>query len=209
VLPSGAMDEPHPDAVLLDRIHRDEPGAFEAFVERYGEPVYRFGRRMCIDAENAGDVLQETLIAAYRSLKNLEHPEALRSWVYRVAGNACLMMQRRTRKADTLEVSLEDLLHSGEEDGTAEIPDMSSFPDEEASRAELTEKIRGAVGDLPAHYRIVLVMRDMDGLTTRETADALRLEESAVKMRLHRARLMVRKALERALAGAPTEADGR
>ncbi len=195
------MSEPHPDASLLSRIRRDDPRAFEEFVERYGDRIYRFGRRMCIDSENAGDVLQETLIAAYRSLKHLEHPEALRSWVYRVAGNACLMMQRKRRKADALEVSLEDLLPSGEEGPAVEIPDASSLPDEEALRAELGETVQGAIGDLPPHYRIVLVMRDVEGLSTKETAEALGLEDSAVKMRLHRARLMLRKALEESLAG--------
>ena len=86
---------------------------------------------------------------------------------------------------------------------------MSALPDEEAARAELGEKVQGAVGDLPPHYRIVLVMRDMDGLSTRETAEALGLEDSAVKMRLHRARLMVRKALEQSLADARAETGPR
>ena len=202
------MEGRHPDADLLDRIRREEPGAFEAFVERYGDRIYRFGRRMCIDAENAGDVLQETLIAAYRSLERLEHPEALRSWVYRVAANACLMMQRRTKTADAIEVSLDELLPRGDEDRAVEIPGVSSLPDEEAARAELGEKVQRAVGDLPPHYRIVLVMRDMDGLSTRETAEALGLEDSAVKMRLHRARLMLRKTLEKSFADSRAEADG-
>lgn len=194
------MDDTRQDAELLERIRRDDPGAFEAFVERYGDRIYRFGRRMCIDSENAGDVLQETLIAAYRSLKHLEHAEALRSWVYRVAGNACLMMQRKRRRANELEIPLEDLLPSRGDAPALEIPDPADLPDEEASRAQLGERIQRAIGDLPEHYRIVLVMRDIDGLSTKETAEALALEESAVKMRLHRARLMVRKTLEATLS---------
>jgi len=195
------METTHPDAQLLERIRRDDPGAFEAFVDRFGDRIYRFGRRMCIDSENAADVLQETLIAAFRSLKGLEHPEALRSWVYRVAGNACLMMQRRSRRADEHEVPLDALLPRAGERQPVEIPDPAQLPDEDAARAELGRKVQRAIRDLPGHYRIVLVMRDMDGLTTRETAEALGLEESAVKMRLHRARLMLRNSLERGLAG--------
>ena len=195
------MDETRQDTQLLERIRADDPRAFEEFVERYGDRIYRFGRRMCIDSENAGDVLQETLIAAYRSLKHLDHPEALRSWVYRVAGNACLMMQRKRRRADESEISLEDLLPAGEEGPAGEIPDPSELPDEEASRREVGERIQQAIGDLPEHYRIVLVMRDVDGLSTKETAEALGLEDSAVKMRLHRARLMLRKVLEQTLSG--------
>lgn len=193
-------DPTHPDAELLERIRSDAPGAFEEFVERYGDRIYRFGRRMCIDSENANDVLQETLIAAYRSLKQLEHPEALRSWVYRVAGNACLMMQRKTRRADEREISLEELLPRDAEGVKAEIPDPGELPDAGAARREMGQRIHDAIGDLPALYRIVLVMRDVEGLSTRETAEALGLEDSAVKMRLHRARLKVRQALERALS---------
>jgi RNA polymerase sigma-70 factor (ECF subfamily) len=201
------MDDTQQDARLLDRIRSDDPDAFEEFVERYGDRIYRFGRRMCIDAENAGDVLQETLIAAYRSLKHLEHPEALRSWVYRVAGNACLMMQRKRRRAHDREISLEELLPSGEEGPVGEIPDPGERPDEEAVRKELGDRIQGAIGDLPEIYRIVLVMRDVEGLSTKETAEALGLEESAVKMRLHRARLMLRKTLQESLSG--VDAAGR
>jgi RNA polymerase sigma-70 factor (ECF subfamily) len=118
------------------------------------------------------------------------------------------MMQRRTRTAYALEVSLEELLPRGEEGLSIEIPDVSSLPDEEAARVEMGEKVQRAVGDLPPHYRIVLVMRDMDGLSTRETAEALGLEDSAVKMRLHRARLMIRKNLEKSFADSGPKADG-
>jgi RNA polymerase sigma-70 factor (ECF subfamily) len=195
------MPEPiHPDAELLARIRRDDPGAFEAFVERYADRIYRFGRRMCIDAENAHDVLQETLIAAYRSLKRLEHPEAVRSWVYRVAGNACLMMQRKSRQGRAREVPLEEPALRDGTSASIDVPDPADLPDEGAARRELERKIHDAIGDLPALYRIVLIMRDLDGLSTRETADALGLEESAVKMRLHRARLRLRQRLERELA---------
>lgn len=184
------------DTELLERIKADDPGAFEALVETYGDRVYRFGRRMCGDREDAQDILQETLIAAYRALKDLEHAGAMKTWLYRVAANACLMMRRRGKFEPDREISLEELMPAGEEGPRAEIPDEADLPDRAAERGQVVERVRQAVGDLPPAYRIVLVMRDMEQLSTKEVAEALGLQESAVKMRLHRARLMVRKLLE-------------
>jgi RNA polymerase sigma-70 factor (ECF subfamily) len=188
------------DATLLARIRDEAPGAFEAFVERFGGRIYAFGVRFCGEREDAKDVLQETLIQAYRSLRNLENPAALSSWLYRVAANACLMKRRKGKFEPEREISLEELRPGAEGVGDPAIPDPSSLPDEAASRAQTVAMVRRAIGDLPPAYRIVLVMRDMEQLTTQEVAEALGLEISAVKMRLHRARLMVRKALEASYA---------
>lgn len=162
---------------------------------------------MCGEREDAKDVFQDTLFTAYRSLKTVERPEAMTSWLYRVAANACLM-RRRGRHEPWREVSLEELAPEPGKGPAAEIPDPAELPDDAAARLEVRRRVHAAVRDLPAAYRIVLVMRDMEQLTTRETADALGLEESAVKMRLHRARLMVRKTLEAGFA-AEAPAGGR
>ncbi|HEX6851732.1 MAG TPA: RNA polymerase sigma factor [Candidatus Polarisedimenticolaceae bacterium] len=190
------------DAELLESIHADAPGAFEAFVEAYGDRVYRFGRRMCGDREDAQDVLQDTLIAAYRALKTVEHPEALRSWIYRVASNACLMMRRKGRHEPERELSLEELMPTGPDGPRAEIPDPAMLPDSELAQAEVVARVRAAIGDLPPGLRIVLVMRDMEGLSTQEVGAALGIGESAVKMRLHRARLHLRRLLASSGTGA-------
>lgn len=189
------------DAQLLERIRRDDPGAFEAFVDRYGDRVYRFGLRVCGHREDAKDVLQETLIQSYKALRNLEHPEALRSWLYRVASNACLMMRRKGKHEPERELSLAELAPGADDGPVAEIPDPGELPDAQLERARWQALVQEAVGDLPAHYRIVLVMRDMEQLSTQEVADALGLDISAVKMRLHRARLKVRQRLEQTLRG--------
>lgn len=186
------------DADLLKDIKADAPGAFEALVATYGDRVYRFGRRMCGDREDARDVLQDTLLAAYRALKGLDHPEALRTWLYRVAANACLMMRRKGKFEPDREISLEELLPLGEDGPKTEIPDPAALPEEAAIREEIAGTVRRAIGDLPPLYRIVLVMRDMEQLSTAEVAEALGLGEPAVKMRLHRARLMLRKLLREA-----------
>ena len=189
------------ESKLLNQIQGNEPGAFDRFVSLFEDRIYRFGVRMCGEREDARDVLQDTLIQAYTSLKNLRHPEALRSWVYRVAANACLMMRRKGKFAPDREVSLEELMPQGGAGPRAEIPDPASLPDEDLARSELRQAVRAAVEALPPIYRIVLVLRDMEHLSTSEVAQAVDLPETTVKMRLHRARLMVRKSLEAALSG--------
>ena len=187
------------DKTLLEKIRRDDPDAFDLFVEQYGDRLYGFGVRMCGEREDARDVVQDTLLQAYRSLKGLKEPGALKSWLYRVASNACLMKRRKGKFEPDRELSLEDLMPRDAGEARAEIPDASVLPDEALERARARHAVREAIDALPSNYRIVLVMRDMEQLTTRETAQALGLAETAVKMRLHRARLMVRKHLEAAL----------
>ena len=189
------------NARLLDRIRADAPGAFEEFVERFGGRIYAFGMKFCGEREDAKDVLQETLLQAYRSLRTLDNPEAMISWLYRVAANACLMRRRKGKYEPEREISLEELMPRPGEGPRVEIPDPSAMPHDDLVRAETKARVQRAIGDLPDPYRIVLVMRDMEQLSTQEVAEALGLETSAVKMRLHRARLMVRKSLEGAFAG--------
>jgi RNA polymerase sigma-70 factor (ECF subfamily) len=207
------MDQATGDIDLLDRIRRDEPGAFEHFVDRFGDRIFGFGVRMCGKREDARDVLQETLLKAYTSLKDLREPGALRAWIFRVAANACLMQRRRGKFEPDREISLDDLMPERRQGASAvgrpvEIPDVSSMPDEELQRAEIADILREAIESVPPHYRIVLVMRDMEQLTSREVAESLGLPETAVKMRLHRARLMVRKKVEAALRGRAPKARG-
>jgi RNA polymerase sigma-70 factor (ECF subfamily) len=203
MLPFEIMDSPPDNTALLIRIRADAPGAFEEFVERFGGRIYAFGMKFCGEREDAKDVLQDTLIQAYRSLGELDDPRAMTSWLYRVAANACLMKRRKGKFEPERELSLDELMpRPGEGVGT-EIPDPSAMPHDDAVRAETAATVRKAIGDLPPAYRIVLVMRDMEQLSTREVADALGLEIPAVKMRLHRARLMVRKSLEAEFATDP------
>jgi len=197
------MDQVDADRELLERIRSDEPEAFDQLVDRYGDRIFGFGMRMCGEREDAREVVQETLMQAFRSLKGLKHPAALGSWLYRVAANACLMKRRKGKFEPDRELSLEELAPRPGEGPVVEIPDLAELPDEALVRNELRERVRGAILELPAPYRVVLVLRDMEHLSTREAAQVLDLPESTVKMRLHRARLMVKKQLERGLAASP------
>ena len=193
------MESAEKDAALLEGIRRDDPAAFEQFVRRFGDRIFGFGIRVCGEAEDARDVLQDTLLQAYRSLKKLEEPRALRSWLYRVVSNACLMKRRKKVGEPARELSLDELMPRGREDAEIEIPDASDLPDRKVERDEVQQVVRQAIRELAPDYRIVLVLRDMEQLTTKETSDALQLTVSTVKMRLHRAQLAVLKALAEAV----------
>jgi len=189
------MPDAQDDRALLEGIRRGDAEAFDRFVERYGERIFGFGMRVCGEREDARDIAQETLLQAFRSLKNLKEPKAIRTWLYRVAAKACLMKRRKGKLEPRRELSLHALMPRGAEDAMAELPDESSLPDDALALKELQRTVRDAIDRLPRHYGVVLVMRDMEQLSTQEVAEALQLPESTVKMRLHRARLMVRRQL--------------
>jgi RNA polymerase sigma-70 factor (ECF subfamily) len=182
------------DEKLLQAIIDDEPGAFDEFVRRYGQRLMAFSVRTCSNVDNAEDVFQDTLLKAYQALADLREPKALRTWLYRVAANNCRMMRRKDRAPR--KISLDDYKPPGWEDGDViEVPDWSDLPDRAAGRSELKDAFEEGLRELPAEYRMVLLMRDVEGLSTRETAEALQIGESAVKMRLHRARMALRQHL--------------
>ena len=137
------------EADLLDRIRRDAPGAFDEFVSAYGDRIFGFGLRFCGEREDAKDVLQETLLQAYRSLAKLEHPAALKSWLYRVAANACRMKRRKGKYEPAHELSLDELVRPDRPSGPTQIPDPGSLPDEDFARSEAGDIIRKAIGSTP------------------------------------------------------------
>ena len=98
-----------PESDLLQKIQDGDPQAFDEFVNLYGDRIYGFGLRMCGEREDARDIAQETFIKAFESLKALKEPKALKSWLYRVAANACLMKRRKGKFEPKSELSLEDL----------------------------------------------------------------------------------------------------
>ena len=184
------------DRAMAVALIAGRPEAFEPFVERFGPLIMNFGRRMCGRRDDAEEVLQETLLQAYLSLKDLREPAALRTWVYRVAANACLRMRRRGKHDPDQEISLEEVLPQAMADGSPpHIGDWSEVPIDTLLRGELKEQLDRAILDLPQDFRIVLILRDQEGFSTHETAGILGISESLAKMRLHRARLAMRKSL--------------
>jgi RNA polymerase sigma-70 factor (ECF subfamily) len=183
------------DEEILHGVLNHEPGAFDRFVERFGNRIYAFGVRMCGHREDAEDVFQETLVAVYQKLGTLREPGALTTWLYRIVANSCLSRRRKSKFAPDRELSLEELLPQGGvvEEGPA-LPEESD-PSGELYRQELSEALEAAMRDLSPEYRVVWLMRDVEGLSTEETAEALGISIPNAKMRLHRARLALRKRL--------------
>jgi RNA polymerase sigma-70 factor, ECF subfamily len=121
----------------------------------------------------------------------------LKTWVYRVAANACLNMRRRGKSEPRREIALEEVLpQHGDDGGPPQIADWSNVPLDRLLKGELKAKLDQAILALPKDYRAVLVLRDQEGLSTRETAGVLGISNTLAKVRLHRARLALRKAME-------------
>ena len=188
------------DEEILEGLRRETPGAFEAFFDRYAERIYGFGLKVCGREEDARDILQDTLVTTLKSLKEVKHAKAIPRWLYRVATNACLMKRRAGKYAENREIPIEELMPERKGGTPLPIPDWSIDPDEEIHRAELKQILREAIAELPCPYRLTLVLRDMEEMSNQEVAEILRVPVSTVKMRLHRARLHLRKELTRRLA---------
>jgi RNA polymerase sigma-70 factor (ECF subfamily) len=184
--------------------------AFERFVAAYHDKVFRYSFAMCGQREDAEEVAQETLMKVFENLDQLREPERLKPWVFRIAKNACLMKRRKSVFAPRSEVSLDQLIPARNGDGEGaklEIADWSGLPDHLAMDAELRERLRIGVHALPPMYRAVFLLRDVEGLSTEEAAEVLDVSTDAIKQRLHRARLLLRKELDdylRAAQGAAT-----
>lgn len=176
--------------------------AFERFVEHFRAKVFQYSLLMCGHREDAEDVAQDTLLKVFENFDQLREPERVRAWVFRIARNACYMKRRKSVFAPAQELSLEDFLPHSEHEGgqrRLEIADWSALPDTQALRSELKSVIHQAIAELPEIYRAVILLRDVEELTTGEAAEVLEVTNEGVKTRLHRARLAVRQKLDRYL----------
>lgn len=189
------------DRRLIDAIRAGDPGSFDAFVERFGSMILAFGLRMCGHREDAEDVFQETLVKVFTSLRGLENPEALRTWLWRVVANEC-RMSRRGPRDPARSMALDDLGPGRDSGASYDPPDEGrETPEEAAIRFETREEIERALRNLPPQYRIIVLLRDFEGLTTEEVAEVLDITETNAKVRLHRARMALRRLLEEGRAG--------
>ena len=158
--------------------------------------VFSFSMRVCGHREDAEDTMQEVLLKTVPHLPKFNSPKALVVWLYKVAKNRCLMSRRKSKFAPTHELSLEELMPDRKElEQLSE--DGRINPESFAIRSEQASRLRDAIQKLPAQYRIVLVLRDMEGLTDDEVAEITGVRAGTVRVRLHRARLFVRKELMR------------
>lgn len=174
------------------------PQSAEAFDKLYREHVdlvYRYAHRLCGEAESAKDLVQETFLNAYRGLKDFRGDSRVSTWLYTIASRACLRMRRKRKGAPERELSLEEFVPTSEGEFRLQIPVDGLTPEQALENKELREALEQAINKLPKKYRMALVLRDMEGLSAGETGAIMGLSERAVKSRLHRARLFVRREL--------------
>ena len=167
-----------------------ETDAFERFVEHFRSKVFHYSWLMCGRPEDAEEVAQETLLKVFESIDQLRDPERVRPWVFRIAKNACLMQRRKSLFAPPQELSVDDLPPG------AEIADDGPQPEMLALDSELRAVLDRAIAELPPSYRAVVLLRDMEQLSTEETAQILDLGTDVVKQRLHRGRAAMRQTLD-------------
>ncbi len=177
------------DQTLLEAARGGDREALERLLARHQRRVYRFGLKMCRDEEDAKDVLQETLLAVARNVKDFRGASAVSTWLYTIARSFCIKKRRRSKFAPEQEESLE----AGPEGGDAgRVADPARGPEESLAGRQIEAALEEAIGALAPMYREVLVLRDVEGLSAAEVAEVLGLRVEAVKSRLHRARVAVR-----------------
>lgn len=175
----------------IEALRNGDRAEFARMMDHFSTPIYRLGLKILGDEQDAEDILQETFIKAYRSIKKFEGRSSLSTWLYRIATNEALMLIRKRKPA--LDLVLED--EESEDVEPREIVDWCCLPEDELMSTESQRFLEEAVQTLSPALRLVFLMRDVERLSIRETAEILQISESAVKVRLMRARLKLREKL--------------
>jgi RNA polymerase sigma-70 factor (ECF subfamily) len=193
VMPGTRVDA---DADLVEALRNEAPDAAERLVERYGDRVYRLAMRITSLNEDAEEAAQDALWTAARKIHMFKGESAFGSWIYRITANAAYQ-KLRTRRQKSSEIALDDVLPSLDRDGHHFEPmdDWSNRVDERALQGELRDVLTQAIDALPPDYRTALVLHDVEGVSNPDIAEALGISLPAVKSRVHRSRLFVRKRL--------------
>ena len=183
------------DSNAVDRFKGGDAKAFDELMLRYEQNIYWFLTRMCRSKENAQDRLQDTFLTAFRYLKGFREEASFKTWLYRIASTACLRSKRRRQNEPSHHLSLDELTPRQEEFRDGRSPQWADSTVKNLLNHELREKIEDSLFSLDEKYRIVFVLRDVEGFSTEEVSKMLAISVPAVKSRLHRARLYLRKEL--------------
>lgn len=191
------------DAALLEALRAESPEAPEMLVDTYGDRVYRLTYRITGSNEDAEEATQDALWTAARKIGTFKGESQFGSWLYRIAANAAYQ-KLRSRRAKSHEIALDDVLPTFDPDGIHFEPmdDWSPRVDDNAVNGELRGALEKAIAELPPDYRTALVMHDVEGMPNPDIAETLGISLPAVKSRVHRSRLFVRKKLSSYLTGA-------
>jgi RNA polymerase sigma-70 factor, ECF subfamily len=186
-------------AALVRAAAEGDGDAMERLLMRAQEVAYRFSLLVCGHPQDAEDVMQDALLKTYRYVRRIKQPEAFRTWLYTTVQNACRMKRRRHVGEPSHLTSVEQ--GATTEDGVVgplELEGHTRPADQLVMDAWVSDRLRQALKALPPMYRMIVVLREMEGLSTREVANVAGISEANVKTRLHRARVMLRQGLEEA-----------
>jgi RNA polymerase sigma-70 factor (ECF subfamily) len=190
------LGEPVSDELaLVQSAKKGDVSAFEELVRRYDRNVFRIAQHITHNREDAEDVVQDAFLKAYSNLDQFQGQSKFYTWLVRIAVNEALMKLRRIKPGRT--VSLDEDVKTDEDSLPREVADWSPNPEQQYNQAELRDILTRTIQGLPTSFRTVFVLRDVEGLSTEETAEALDLSIPAVKSRLLRARLQLRERLNR------------
>ncbi len=183
-------------------LQRNTPESVEEALGLLQNTVYSFSMKVCGHPQDAEDTMQEVLFRSLGHLARIQDPQALAVWLYTVTRNRCWRMRRKPAHAPARTLSLDELMPDGVELGRL-LADAAESPEDNLLHAEQHHLLHQAVLQIPANLRIVLVLHDMEELTTEQVAQVLDLQPGTVRVRLHRARLAVRKQMSSILDGSP------
>src|SRR5512135_3047498 len=190
------VSEPVSDELALVRAAKaGDVSAFEQLIRRYDRNIFRIAQHITQNREDAEDVVQDAFLKAYENLEQFQGQSKFYTWLVRIAVNEALMKLRRRRPERT--VSLDQEVQTEEDSMPREVADWSPNPEQQYNQAELRDILSKTIQGLPSSFRTVFVLRDVEGLSTEETAEALELSIPAVKSRLLRARLQLRERLNK------------
>jgi RNA polymerase sigma-70 factor (ECF subfamily) len=193
--PVNAPEEVHPDVALVERARGGDVHAFETLVKQYDRQVFRIAQHITQNREDAQDVVQDAFLKAYEKLDQFQGNSKFYTWLVRIAVNEALMRLRKRRTGKM--VSIDEDVQTEEGSVPRDLAEWRPNPEQEYNQAELADILRKTINGLPPGFRVVFVLRDVEGLSTEETASALGLSVPAVKSRLLRARLQLRERLSR------------
>lgn len=183
------------DLILIEQFTKGCIASYEELVSRYETKVHNLAMRLTRNSEDAEEVLQDVFMTVYRKIEGFQGKAKFSSWLYRITVNAAFMKLRKRRQNKT--VSVEDMLPNFQDRVVADTSSFGARGDSRAINNEIREMLEQSIAKLPDEYRAVFVLRDIDGLSNKEVGEILGLSIPAVKSRLHRSRLMLRKKLRR------------
>jgi RNA polymerase sigma-70 factor (ECF subfamily) len=171
------------DQEVISRVLNGETSWYEIVMRRYNQRIYRVARAILHDDSESEDVMQDAFVRAYRSLSSFQGKSSFATWLTRIAINEALQRKRKSNRMDRID----------EDDHIMQLAALGESPEQSYGRQEITNILEEAISALPEHYRVVVMLREVEEMTTEETADALELSEENVRIRLHRGRLLLRK----------------